>query len=261
VALYAFQRLLTLYVDAAAPATEALPGAAGSKDSGRLKRGFQQLIAVGIKQYVVLVFGCNALLVVVKAWDRLYPSSCEAALADVARAWFPRHEISLRLSEAALDLSQHTRSSSMACEDVWNSVSLLLVVADFFTCSIALFAIFQYEHAFSELLRPSRPFWKLWGVKGLLSVNFLQTVVLAAVGLLAGARSTKYFRSFLGFYLTCIEAFLLAALNIFAYPPPAQYRWNPAAQDMEEESSGKEPGEEAPPARGPSVSVLGRQQP
>lgn len=56
-----------------------------------------------------------------------------------------------------------------------------MTVADFFTCSIALFAVLQYERAFNNVLHPVNPFWKFWGVKGLLSVNFLQGTVLAIV--------------------------------------------------------------------------------
>ena len=57
----------------------------------------------------------------------------------------------------------------------------MMTVADFFTCSIALFAVLQYERAFNNVLHPVNPFWKFWGVKGLLSVNFLQGTVLAIV--------------------------------------------------------------------------------
>ena len=31
-------------------------------------------------------------------------------------------------------LNLHTRASSLACEDVWNALSLLMIAADFFTC-------------------------------------------------------------------------------------------------------------------------------
>ena len=41
--------------------------------------------------------------------------------------------------------------------------SRLMVAADFFTCSIALFAILQYEHAFNQVLQAVRPFWKFPG--------------------------------------------------------------------------------------------------
>lgn len=58
---------------------------------------------------------------------------------------------------------------------------MMMTVADFFTCSIALFAVLQYERAFNNVLHPVNPFWKFWGVKGLLSVNFLQSTVLAIV--------------------------------------------------------------------------------
>jgi len=228
VALYAFQRLLVVYVDSAVPTVEMLgtdvPSAAQSAQpsefEGRLRRGFQRLIAVGLMQYVFLVFGCNALLVVLKAWDWVYPGTCVEALPMVVGAWFPHHQVKLTIDELALGHARHTRLSSLACEDLWNTASLLMVVADFFTCSIALFAIFTYERTFADLLWPVQPFWKFWGVKGLLSINFLQTIVLMAVGAIGGdAAVDKYNRAFLTFYLLCVEALLLAVLNIYAYPP------------------------------------------
>eukprot|EP00931_Biecheleriopsis_adriatica_P108783 TRINITY_DN83072_c0_g1_i1.p1 TRINITY_DN83072_c0_g1~~TRINITY_DN83072_c0_g1_i1.p1 ORF type:complete len:368 (+),score=73.57 TRINITY_DN83072_c0_g1_i1:155-1105(+) len=210
VALFAFQRLLVIYVDSSSTS-------AGESDKG-IRRGFQRLISMGIRQYVVLAFGFNSLLVVVKAWDWLYPSSCERGLEFMAKLWFPRHSIVLHPG-ATLDHSLHTRTASLACEDVWNSVSLLMVVADFFTCSIALFAVFQYERTFSILLRSVNPFWKFWGVKGLLSVNFLQSTVLTVLGVLMGDKVLGDFRTLLNYYLICVEACLLAVLNLFAYPP------------------------------------------
>jgi hypothetical protein len=39
-------------------------------------------MSLGIKQYVVLAFSCNFILVAVKGWDWLQPSSCKA---DVKR--------------------------------------------------------------------------------------------------------------------------------------------------------------------------------
>eukprot|EP00438_Fugacium_kawagutii_P026644 Skav208635 [mRNA] locus=scaffold3433:231994:235117:- [translate_table: standard] len=77
-------------------------------------------------------------------------------------------------------------------EDVWNSTSLLMVAADFFTCSIALFAVLQYERAFNRVLHPVNPFWKFWGVKGLLSVNFLQSTVLAIVSWITANDGTGF---------------------------------------------------------------------
>merc|ERR1712194_1002371 len=66
-----------------------------------------------------------------------------------------------------------------------------------------------------------KPFWKFWGVKGLLSVGWFQALCLTVVGLMAaeGRWADETFRTFLNFYLVCVEAFLLACLNVFAYPP------------------------------------------
>lgn len=253
VGLYAFQRLMVIYVDLALPLADKAEAAdaqdaaeativsptAADRHGERLRTGFQRLIALGLQQYVVLAFACNAVLVWVKAWDWLHPSSCEMALATLASVWFPRHVISLSVNEDKLNRSFHTRSSTLACEDIWNSASLLMVVADFFTCSIALLAVFHYEWTFSEVLRPVRPFWKFWGVKGLLSVNFLQTAVLTAIGSLGGARSSRYFCAFLHFYLVCLESFMLAVLNAFAYPTE-QSRWSRRKVDFIEEQDVEE---------------------
>ncbi|CAE7206391.1 unnamed protein product [Symbiodinium pilosum] len=177
IALYSFQRLLIVYVDVLHADS---PKAAVKAEPDQIRHSFQKVMSVGIQQYVVLQFACNSILVAVKAWDWVHPSSCEDALQGMMGYVFPRHNISLAVNEAKLRDTIHTRTSSLACEDVWNAISLLMVVADFFTCSIALFAVLQYEHAFSDALRPVRPFWKFWGVKGLLSVNFMQTSILTA---------------------------------------------------------------------------------
>ncbi|CAJ1369269.1 unnamed protein product [Effrenium voratum] len=226
VALYSFQRLLVVYVDHLTP-KDKVGLCESAENEHRLQKSFQSVMSVGIRQYVILAFGCNLMLVAVKGWDWLHPSSCEVALAVLAHAWFPRHNISLAVSQQELSQNLHTKASSLACEDVWNSASMLMVAADFFTCSIALFAILQYEHAFNQVLQAVRPFWKFWGVKGLLSVNFLQSSVLALVGL-ATAGDTwdtpRYVGTFLNYYLISAEAFLLAILNQWAYAPLGEAR-------------------------------------
>lgn len=45
---------------------------------------FAEVMSLGIKQYVVLAFSCNFILVAVKGWDWLQPSSCKA---DVKRGF------------------------------------------------------------------------------------------------------------------------------------------------------------------------------
>lgn len=233
VALLAFQKLLEVYVKEFQPGKgdgcidieldcEACPQQASEiSQHTKVLDGFQQLVAMGLKQYVVLVFGCNALEMIAKTWNWANPARCRTTLALVASTWFPHHEISLTLNISMVENTKHTVESSIACEDLWNTVSLLMVVANFFTCSIALYAVLQYERAFSAMLEPVRPFWKFWGVKGLLSVNFLQRLVLMALGTMA-SRSLQLnheFRTFLNFFLVCVESALLAMLNIFAYAP------------------------------------------
>lgn len=216
IGLFAFHRLLIVLVDRRAHSED--------KETPRvanLQRGFHGLIAAGVKQYVILVFGCNALQLVAKTWSWMRPTYCQNILSHVAEVWFPHHEIHLTLREGVVQKSQHLRSSTIACEDLWNTVSLLMVVANFFTCSIALYALLRYEHTFTDDLRPEQPFWKFWGVKGLLSVNFLQRILLMAFGMMATgrAKTSEEFRTFLNFYLVCIESAGLAALNVCAYAP------------------------------------------
>merc|ERR1712008_103926 len=131
------------------------------------------------------------------------------------------HDISLTLNASMLHDSSHTRESTIACEDLWNTISLLMYVANFFTCSIALYAVLQYEQTYSALLEPIGPFWKFWGVKGLLSVNFMQKIVIMMLGAVApdGLMSRHIFRSMINFVLICVEAAFLALINTCAYAP------------------------------------------
>merc|ERR1719313_2823456 len=107
------------------------------------------------------------------------------------------------MDEEWLDSQQMFNQGSAACADLWNVASLLMVVANFFTCSIALFAIWTYERTFADLFHPMKPFWKFWGVKGLLSIGWLQASVLMAAGFLAegGKMSDETFRTFLNYFL------------------------------------------------------------
>mmetsp|Transcript_165766 Transcript_165766/g.532274 ORF Transcript_165766/g.532274 Transcript_165766/m.532274 type:complete len:493 (-) Transcript_165766:68-1546(-) len=211
--LYAFHRLLVAYTDCPVLRQR-------SKADQALWRGFRGLIETGLKQYVVLVFGCNALELVAKTWSWMNPSYCVSLLASAASIWFPHHKIQISLSDEVVHNTTHTRTSTMACEDLWNTVSLLMVVANFFTCSIALYAVLRYEHAFADKLKDHSPFWKFWGVKGLLSVNFMQRIVLMVVGALATRQISEDFRTFLNFFLVCIESAILALMNLWAYALP-----------------------------------------
>eukprot|EP00929_Paragymnodinium_shiwhaense_P046249 TRINITY_DN23544_c0_g1_i1.p1 TRINITY_DN23544_c0_g1~~TRINITY_DN23544_c0_g1_i1.p1 ORF type:complete len:456 (+),score=52.52 TRINITY_DN23544_c0_g1_i1:282-1649(+) len=239
-ALYAFQGLLVLYVDQGLR-----PGlhignsivvdvAAVEGEALELRRRLQKLVEVGIMQYIFLTFTFNTIEVSAKAWDYWYPTSCTTALSRVAATWFPRHNISISEAEDWSLRRQHSIHGSAACADVWNAISLLLVVAEWFTCCIALFAIWTYEQSFADFLHPMKPFWKFWGVKGLLSVQWLQTSLLMIVGFLAegGRMSDETFRTFLNYYMTGVEALLLAALNLFAYPP-IPMPWAPCSNESQ----------------------------
>lgn len=230
-ALLSFQKLLEVYVKEFEPY---IPAGGGDEEGAclgceqkvaaigqhtKVRRSFQQLVAMGLKQYVVLVFGCNAMEMIAKTWNWAYPWRCRSTLAVVAETWFPHHQINLTLNESLVHHSKHLQANSLACEDLWNTVSLLMVVANFFTCSIALYAVLMYEQTFTAMLEPVRPFWKFWGVKGLLSVNFLQRIVLMVLGALAASnpKLNHEFRTFLNFFLVCLESLGLAALNVCAY--------------------------------------------
>lgn len=233
-ALLAFQKLLEVYVktfqlgdvaanyDVESDCKACQHRALAVSHHDKVRGGFQQLVAMGIKQYVVLVFGCNALEVVAKAWNWANPQWCRSTLTLVAATLFPHHEISLTLNQTMVEHTTHTAETGVACEDLWNVMSLLMVVANFFTCSIALYAVLQYEGAFAALLEPARPFWKFWGVKGLLSVNFFQRIALMTLGALASSspQLTHEFRTFLNFFLVCVESAVLAMVNVSAYALP-----------------------------------------
>jgi len=219
-----------------------------------LRRSLQRLVAMGIKQYIFLTFVCNAIEVSAKVWDWWYPSSCASALGRVATMWFPRHNISIGAGEEVA-LHRNATHGSAACADLWNVTSLLMIVANFFTCSIALFAIWTYERTFSDLLHPMKPFWKFWGVKGLLSVGWLQGLTLTIVGFAAahGRWADETFRTFLNFHLVCVEAFLLACLNVFAYPPEP-LPW--ASSDAAGETSFHNGGSKTPKSIGHGLEEL-----
>eukprot|EP00927_Polykrikos_kofoidii_P029693 TRINITY_DN25636_c0_g1_i1.p1 TRINITY_DN25636_c0_g1~~TRINITY_DN25636_c0_g1_i1.p1 ORF type:complete len:530 (-),score=81.20 TRINITY_DN25636_c0_g1_i1:87-1676(-) len=234
-ALYAFQSLLVLYVDQGLRpglhvGNSVIDLSVVEGEALELRRSLQRLVAVGIKQYIFLTFGCNMIEVSAKAWDWWYPSSCTSALSRVAAMWFPRHNISITFDEQLYEQFPPSKHGSSACADLWNVTSLLMVVADFFTCSIALFAIWTYERSFADFFHPMKPFWKFWGVKGLLSVGWLQAIVLMVIGFVAegGRWSDENFRTFLNFHMVSVEALLLACLNMFAYPPTVM-PWAPCS--------------------------------
>lgn len=242
VALCAFQRLLVLYVgvreeelvqetnrgSGATSASSTPPGDFGNRNTS-LQRAFQELISAGIMQYVVIELGCNALQVGAKAWDQWNPASCDYALLHIAAFLFPHHQISLRDGAGSSNHIGHPRN--VTCADLWSATSSFLVVANFFTCSIALFAIFKYERAFADLLHPMRPFLKFWGVKGLLSVNFAQSVLLRFFCCFSTDPHVDDRCTFIKLYLLCLESLALASLNMFAYQPVSasrtSMRWPP----------------------------------
>ena len=90
-------------------------------------------------------------------------------------------------------------------------------------CGIAIYSLRVYEQTFNERLHSIEPFWKFWGVKGLLSVNFFQKTALAIFGhvLTQTSLSDEAFRTFVNYYLLTVEAGLLAGLNVRSDRPPS----------------------------------------
>eukprot|EP00927_Polykrikos_kofoidii_P073516 TRINITY_DN69541_c0_g1_i1.p1 TRINITY_DN69541_c0_g1~~TRINITY_DN69541_c0_g1_i1.p1 ORF type:complete len:736 (-),score=109.50 TRINITY_DN69541_c0_g1_i1:173-2308(-) len=241
ISIFAFWQLLVIYVKLATPnktvsdiVRRIRPSALGrasmqtlnvmqALDSG-VKDNFKRLVDIGVAQYVLLVFGCNVIEVIAKLWDWFHSESCARTLKMVLEAWLPEYKIklSMNLTVASAAGNKNTEPSSLACENLWGPVSIVLSVADFFTCGIALASILAYEHAFENVLEPVRPKWKFLGVKGLLSVGFLQKMTIMACSFFfvgKAAAELTHLRPFLNYFLISVEVLVLACLNIWAYPP------------------------------------------
>lgn len=217
VALFAFQRLLESW-------TRPLLGPDNVEDERsirelRLWENFRKLINAGLSQYVLLVFVCNAIELLAKTWSELDTGFCEQSLRIATDVWFPHHEVHVKVKEGSTGNWDATRSNSAACEDLWNTISLWMIIANFFTNSIALEAIVCYERTFQSDLKQHSPFWKFWGVKGLLTVNFLQKLVLIILGFVSTSERlpSAQFRTFFNFLLVCIESAGLALMNGWGY--------------------------------------------
>jgi len=85
----------------------------------------------------------------------------------------------------------------------------------FILCSFALVFVFTFEHTFSEALVPIKPFWKFWGVKGVVSVTYFQWLIIRFA--FGWSEDTIYSVHCL---LVAVEMPILAIVHAFvAYPP------------------------------------------
>jgi len=192
ISLFAFLKLLMLYVkvtvfdDQHAPIP--LRRMTTSLSTHRLAQGqlrnidrsvresLKMLVNTGVMQFVILQIIVTILEVLAKLWAWFHPGSCEHALKIVVHTWLPEYDIKLHMDDSAIGPQLHNPRSSLACESLWEGVCLAMYVADFFMCGIALIAIVAYENAFGSVLHPVRPLLKFWGVKGMLSVGFMQKI-------------------------------------------------------------------------------------
>ncbi|CAL1142581.1 unnamed protein product [Cladocopium goreaui] len=84
------------------------------------------------------------------------------------------------LQSSAPSLCYWASKSCMSCTELYEvNIHLAAAAVNFILCSFALAFVFTFEHTFDEYLRQIGPFWKFWGVKGVVSVTYFQWVVLS----------------------------------------------------------------------------------
>ena len=67
-----------------------------------------------------------------------------------------------------------------SCNELYDqNIHLAAGAVNFILCSFALAFVFTFEHSFDEYLSRIGPFWKFWGVKGVVSVTYFQWLVLS----------------------------------------------------------------------------------
>ncbi|CAE7805971.1 SVEP1, partial [Symbiodinium microadriaticum] len=66
-----------------------------------------------------------------------------------------------------------------SCNELYDqNIHLAAAAVNFILCSFALAFVFTFEHSFDQYLSKIGPFWKFWGVKGVVSVTYFQWLVL-----------------------------------------------------------------------------------
>jgi hypothetical protein len=89
--------------------------------------------------------------------------------------------------------------------------------------------IVVFETSLHDLLHGFDPFWKFWSTKVLISVAFIQTIVLQVV-FVQLLHLSLYQTSLLYSSLICFEVFAIAILNLYAWDPLASWyddEWPP----------------------------------
>lgn len=67
-----------------------------------------------------------------------------------------------------------------SCEEWYHkNISLAAQSVIFILCSFALVFVFTFERVFEEYLHSIQPFWKFWGVKGVVSVTYFQWLIIS----------------------------------------------------------------------------------
>lgn len=113
-------------------------------------------------------------------------------------------------------LCSRLSSSCQTCSDLYHhNVHAAATAVNFILCSFALVFVFTFEHAFEEHLAKIEPFWKFWGVKGVVSVTYFQWIVLSL-----GPWELSSSRVYLWHCLLCsLEMPILALVHVIrAYP-------------------------------------------
>ncbi|CAK9007064.1 unnamed protein product [Durusdinium trenchii] len=139
------------------------------------------------------------------------------------------------LEHSAPSLCFWVSKSCMSCTKLYEDhIHLAAAAVNFILCSFALAFVFTFEHTFDEYLRRIGPFWKFWGVKGVVSVTYFQWLVLS-YGPFHFEQKRIYLLHCL---LTTVEMPILAVIHsCCAYPfgkPWLEYLLKLQQKDMEE---------------------------
>lgn len=153
---------------------------------------FERFCRAGVQQYVVFNFGTNILEIVWREIDRWDPAMCGKIFG-------------------------HDRS----CEEDFTKMQEYIIGALWYSCSIAIYSILQFEQSFCHCLRDIQPTWKFWGAKVIVSVAGMQRLGLYALTKLG--LFNEVFSWYLHAYFLCFETLLLSLLHFKAYPASGHF--------------------------------------
>lgn len=148
---------------------------------------FEKICVMGVQQYVFFNFGSNILEFVFREVDRYNPELC-------GKIW----------------------GHDKTCEEDFSMLQEYIIGALWYSCSIAIYSILQFESAVSSCLRGIDPAWKFWGAKIIVSVAGMQRLALYA--LMKFGFCTEVFTWYLHSYFLCFETLFLSLLHFKAYP-------------------------------------------